>query len=163
LVPRSLIFSNSLLLSFWYSFFDEEGGTSPELNLFPSLGVDRLRDMVKAKKRVVVAVGRYKLPALKAALRGKLFNVLITDEAAAKELLNSESSLTFSTPIRSHDKKRERSVCVSEARPNRRISYEDEKQVSYQILPRISIFCRFIGIEKKYSGPLRYFLRTLKI
>jgi deoxyribonucleoside regulator len=73
-----------------YSFFNEEGGTSPAWNIFPSLGVDRLREMVKAEKKVVVAVGRYKLPALKAALRGKLFNVLITDEAAAKELLNSE-------------------------------------------------------------------------
>lgn len=72
-----------------YSFFDEEGGTSPEWNIFPSLGVDQLRKMVRAKKRVVVAVGRYKLPALKAALKGKLFNVLITDEMAAKELLGS--------------------------------------------------------------------------
>jgi deoxyribonucleoside regulator len=73
-----------------YSFFDEGGGTSPEWNVFPSLGVDRLREMVKAKKKVVVAVGRYKLPALRAALRGKLLNVLITDEVAAKELLTSE-------------------------------------------------------------------------
>jgi deoxyribonucleoside regulator len=72
-----------------YSFFNEEGGTSPDWNLFPSLGVDQLRQMIKAKKRVVVAVGRYKLPALKAALRGRLFNVLITDEVAASELLNS--------------------------------------------------------------------------
>ncbi len=34
--------------------------------------------------------GRYKLPALRAALRGRLFNGLITDEMAAKELLNSD-------------------------------------------------------------------------
>ena len=71
-----------------YSFFDEDGRTSPEWNIFPSIGVDRLREMVKAKKKVVVAVGRYKLPALKAAVRGRFFNVLITDEMAAKELLN---------------------------------------------------------------------------
>ena|SRR5215510_7869340 len=71
-----------------YSFFDGEGKTSPEWNIFPSLGVDRLREMVKAGKKVVVAVGRYKLPALKAAVRGRLFNVLITDEMAAKDLLN---------------------------------------------------------------------------
>jgi deoxyribonucleoside regulator len=73
-----------------YSFFNEEGGTSPEWNIFPSLGVDQLREMVKAKKKVVVAVGSYKLPALKAALKGRLFNTLITDEVAAKELLNSK-------------------------------------------------------------------------
>jgi len=72
-----------------YSFFDENGETSAEWNIIPSLGVDRLREMVKAKKEVVVVVGKYKLPALKAALRGKLFNVLITDEIAARELLNS--------------------------------------------------------------------------
>ncbi len=73
-----------------YSFFDEEGGTSPAWNVFPSLGVDELKKMVKVKKRIVVVVGRYKLPALKAALRGRLFNVLVTDEIAAKELLNTE-------------------------------------------------------------------------
>jgi DNA-binding transcriptional regulator LsrR (DeoR family) len=52
--------------------------------------VDRVKEMVKANKRVVVATGKYKLPSLKAALKGKLFNVLITDEMAARELLNSE-------------------------------------------------------------------------
>jgi DNA-binding transcriptional regulator LsrR (DeoR family) len=36
-----------------------------------------------------VAAGRYKLHSLRAALKGKLFNVLITDEMAARELLNS--------------------------------------------------------------------------
>ncbi|HEY8460218.1 MAG TPA: sugar-binding domain-containing protein [Blastocatellia bacterium] len=73
-----------------YSFFDENGETDPDWNIFPSLGVDRLKEMVKANKRVVVTTGRYKLPALKAAIKGKLFNVLITDEMAAGELLNSE-------------------------------------------------------------------------
>ncbi|HEX5081388.1 MAG TPA: sugar-binding domain-containing protein [Blastocatellia bacterium] len=33
-----------------------------------------------------MAAGRYKTEALRAALRGRLFNVLITDELAAKEL-----------------------------------------------------------------------------
>jgi deoxyribonucleoside regulator len=73
-----------------YSFFDERGQTAPDWNIFPSLGVDQTREMVKAKKQVVVAVGRYKLPALKAALKGRLFNVLITDEMAARDLLSSE-------------------------------------------------------------------------
>jgi DNA-binding transcriptional regulator LsrR (DeoR family) len=46
--------------------------------------------MVKAGKEVVVAAGRYKLASLKSAINGRLFNVLITDEMAAKELLTSE-------------------------------------------------------------------------
>jgi DNA-binding transcriptional regulator LsrR (DeoR family) len=46
--------------------------------------------MVKAQKTVVVAAGRYKTAALRAALRGRLFNVLITDEMAAKELLGGD-------------------------------------------------------------------------
>ena len=73
-----------------YSFFNEAGQTTLEWNVFPSLGVERVRGMVKSGKSVVVAAGKYKLPALRAALRGKLFNVLITDEAAAKELLDSD-------------------------------------------------------------------------
>jgi deoxyribonucleoside regulator len=73
-----------------YSFFDDNGRTTPDWNIFPSLGVDRVKEMVKANKRVVVATGKYKLPSLQAALKGKLFNVLITDEMAARELLNSE-------------------------------------------------------------------------
>lgn len=72
-----------------YSFFDEAGRTTPDWNVFPAIGVDRVKEMVKANKRVVVATGRYKLPSLKAALKGKLFNVLITDEVAARELLDS--------------------------------------------------------------------------
>jgi deoxyribonucleoside regulator len=72
-----------------YSFFDESGRTTPDWNIFPALGVDRVKEMVKANKRVVVAAGKYKLHALKAALKGKLFNVLITDEMAAKEMLNN--------------------------------------------------------------------------
>jgi deoxyribonucleoside regulator len=73
-----------------YSFFDERGQTAPDWNIFPALGVDQTREMVKAKKQVVVAVGKYKLPALAAALRGRLFNVLITDEIAAQALLRLE-------------------------------------------------------------------------
>jgi DNA-binding transcriptional regulator LsrR (DeoR family) len=73
-----------------YSFFDESGETTPEWNIFPALGRDRVKEMVKANKRVVITTGRYKLPSLKAALKGRLFNVLITDEMAARELLNSD-------------------------------------------------------------------------
>ena len=73
-----------------YSFFDGEGRTLPDWNVFPSLGAAQAQEMVRKGKKVVVAVGNYKLSALRAALRGRLFNVLITDERAARDLLASD-------------------------------------------------------------------------
>lgn len=73
-----------------YSFFNGEGRTIPDWNIFPSLGTEQVREMVRGGKNVVLAAGKYKLPALSAALKGRLFNVLITDEVAAKKLLDSE-------------------------------------------------------------------------
>jgi deoxyribonucleoside regulator len=73
-----------------YSFFDDEGRTTPDWNIFPSLGAEQAKAMVKEGKKVVVAIGKYKLLALRAALKGRLFNVLITDEMAARELLASD-------------------------------------------------------------------------
>jgi DNA-binding transcriptional regulator LsrR (DeoR family) len=70
-----------------YSFFDAQGATAPHWNVFPALGVDAVRDMVQAQKTVVIAAGKYKLAALRAALQGRLLNVLITDEQAAGALL----------------------------------------------------------------------------
>jgi DNA-binding transcriptional regulator LsrR (DeoR family) len=72
-----------------YSFFDAEGKTRPDWNIFPSLDTEQVRQMVQDGKQVVIAAGQYKLPALKAALKGRLLSVLITDESAAKDLLNS--------------------------------------------------------------------------
>lgn len=71
-----------------YSFFDANGATAPNWNIFPALGVDAVREMVEAKKTVVVAAENYKLPAIRAALKGRLLNVLITDEQAATALLS---------------------------------------------------------------------------
>lgn len=73
-----------------YSFFDAAGATSPHWNIFPALGVEAVQEMVSVQKTVVVAAGRYKLAALKAALQGRLFNVLITDEEAASVLLGKD-------------------------------------------------------------------------
>ena len=72
-----------------YSFFDAQGMTAPQWNVFPALGVEAVREMIAAHKTVVVAAGKYKLPALRAALQGRLLNVLITDEQAAQELLQA--------------------------------------------------------------------------
>ncbi|NOT60724.1 MAG: hypothetical protein HOP19_10940 [Acidobacteria bacterium] len=70
-----------------YSFFDANGSTAEQWNVFPALGVAAVQQMVVAQKTVVVAAGKYKLAALQAALRGRLLNVLITDEQAAAALL----------------------------------------------------------------------------
>lgn len=70
-----------------YSFFDANGATTEQWNVFPALGVEAVQSMVAAQKTVVVAAGKYKLAALQAALRGRLLNVLITDEQAATMLL----------------------------------------------------------------------------
>ena len=43
--------------------------------------------MVAERKPVIVTAGTYKLEAVRAALKGKLFNVLITDEHSARGLL----------------------------------------------------------------------------
>lgn len=72
-----------------YSFFDENGGSKPTWDVVASLGVEKLRTMsADSKKRVVLVVGGYKLQAIKAVLRGRLCNVLITDSLAAEAVLN---------------------------------------------------------------------------
>jgi deoxyribonucleoside regulator len=73
-----------------YSFFDVEGQTKPRWNPFLSLDVNMLQEMVadgRSERRVVVVVGQYKVNALRAALTGNLCNVVVTDDAAAQELL----------------------------------------------------------------------------
>ncbi|HEY4359732.1 MAG TPA: sugar-binding domain-containing protein [Bryobacteraceae bacterium] len=49
-------------------------------------GVAFYKKMVEDGKKVVVLAGPSRVAGLKAALRGKLFNVLITDEGTAREL-----------------------------------------------------------------------------
>jgi hypothetical protein len=74
-----------------YSFFNEKGETKPEWNFFLSLGVKHLKQIAAdPNKRVVVVVGGYKIAALKAVLRGKLCNVLITDAQAAETVLDEK-------------------------------------------------------------------------
>lgn len=73
-----------------YSFFNAEGRGTPRYDLAASLGTDALRTMSEdPTKNVVVVVGDYKMEALRAVLRGKLCNVLITDAWAAAKLLES--------------------------------------------------------------------------
>jgi len=72
-----------------YSFYDTDGQqTRPEWDPTPSIGVKGLQRLAAdPQKRVVVVVGGYKITSLRAALRGRLFNVLICDEITAEALL----------------------------------------------------------------------------
>jgi DNA-binding transcriptional regulator LsrR (DeoR family) len=78
-------------------FFDDNGNGSDEWQFFLTAGhysgrrgVDFYRDMVSTGKEVIVAAGMYKTRALLAALKGKLFNVWITDDKTAGEILASK-------------------------------------------------------------------------
>ena len=79
-----------------YCFFDADGrGDDDKWRFFPTAGdhdpkrrgVAFYRRMVEERKPVIVIEGSYKVPAIVAALKGRLFNVWITDEAAARQAL----------------------------------------------------------------------------
>jgi DNA-binding transcriptional regulator LsrR (DeoR family) len=75
--------------------FDAQGRSKDKWRFFLSAGhysahpgIEFFRDMAKKPdKRVIVAAGAFKVDALRAALRGQLFNALVTDSISAKELL----------------------------------------------------------------------------
>jgi deoxyribonucleoside regulator len=75
-----------------YSYFDEAGNTQKKWSFFLSLDVNLLRQMAQdiPNRQVVVIVGNYKRKALRAVLKGRLCNVLITDRIAAQSLLNED-------------------------------------------------------------------------
>jgi deoxyribonucleoside regulator len=74
-----------------YSFIDENGNTRDEWRLFLSLQAEQLRELAaNPSKRVVIIAGHKKERILKAALRGRLLNVLITDEITAATLLDAD-------------------------------------------------------------------------
>ena len=71
-----------------YNFFDQNGKGRPEWEYFLALGVEHLHSMVlNPKKHVVAVAGRHKTAAIRAALRGGLVSVLVTDEITARELI----------------------------------------------------------------------------
>ena len=47
-----------------------------------------MKDLAAKKHAIAVAGGREKLPGIRAALKGKWFNRLITDESVAEELID---------------------------------------------------------------------------
>jgi deoxyribonucleoside regulator len=89
-----------------YCPFDESGNTKPEWRFFMTAGhysffnrkkpehywgIDFYKRMVATPGKKVVAIGGpYHLRAIKIMLRAKICNVLITDEATAREIADSD-------------------------------------------------------------------------
>jgi DNA-binding transcriptional regulator LsrR (DeoR family) len=73
-----------------YSLFDKDGNQRPDHNFFLTVGVNHLKHMAAdyPQKRVVLIAGKFKEAALKAALRGRLCNALITTDSTAEMLLS---------------------------------------------------------------------------
>jgi DNA-binding transcriptional regulator LsrR (DeoR family) len=71
-----------------YAFFDQSGQSDPDCDFFLGLSLDDLRLMAQSPdKRVVLVAGKYKGDCVRAALRGGLCSVLITDHRTAEHIL----------------------------------------------------------------------------
>lgn len=72
-----------------YAFFDKEGKPSRKWNYFLTTEIERVREMANnyPDEKVVMMAGKFKIEGLKAALKGNLCNVLITDETSARQLI----------------------------------------------------------------------------
>lgn len=72
--------------------FDANGDSHDDWSWFLNAGypdaIGFYRRLVDQKQKVVVVAEQQSDPALRAALKGRLFNVLITDEATAYSLLS---------------------------------------------------------------------------
>jgi deoxyribonucleoside regulator len=70
-----------------------------------AVSADRLREMTRQYGKLVIAVagGCYKLEAIRGALRGKLCNVLITDEGVAQGLVRESRSHNATAGRREED------------------------------------------------------------
>lgn len=69
-----------------YHFFNEQGHFSMH-DISDRLVGASIEDLLTVPVRAAIAYGGNKIPAIKAALVGKLVNILLTDEDTAKELL----------------------------------------------------------------------------
>jgi DNA-binding transcriptional regulator LsrR (DeoR family) len=74
------------------AYYDENGQGNRNWNFFIGAGypdgAEFYRKMAAdPDKRVIVVAGPHKLPGIRAALRGRLFNVLITETNSARDLL----------------------------------------------------------------------------
>ncbi len=78
-------------------FFDADGNARDDCQFFLTAGhytghrgVEFYRNMCRVGKQVIVIAGTYKVPAILAAIKGKLFNVWITDEETARNILTAK-------------------------------------------------------------------------
>ncbi|SFD41756.1 deoxyribonucleoside regulator [Clostridium uliginosum] len=69
-----------------FTFFDDNGEICNEkiYNRTIAISLDTLKEK---EKSILVAGGEHKVKAIKGALKGKIANVLITDQYTAKRLL----------------------------------------------------------------------------
>lgn len=67
-------------------FFDDEGNICSEEINSRTVGID-LPDLRKKEKAILVAGGQRKVEAIRASLRGKYANILVTDQFTAQALL----------------------------------------------------------------------------
>jgi DNA-binding transcriptional regulator LsrR (DeoR family) len=79
---------------FAYCLVDGDGKPNPEWNFFilaghysKHPGIDFYRHMVDSGKKVVTMAGPYKIAAIVACLKARAFNVWITDEDSAQQVL----------------------------------------------------------------------------
>lgn len=79
-----------------YCFFDRHGNSQKKWQFFLTAGhyshrpgVEFYKRMVATGKKVVAFGGPYKLDAIKIALRAKMFNVWITDEHTARQVVEA--------------------------------------------------------------------------
>lgn len=94
-VPPDKLAEEGAIGDLGYSFFDANGKGKTTWRFFltagyfePRLnGVEFYRQMVRDGKKVVVLAGTYKTRAIFTGLKAKLFNVLITDQDAARNVL----------------------------------------------------------------------------
>ena len=80
-----------------YCLIDANGESNDDWRFFPSIGdyshykgVKYYRHMVQRKKPVVAIAGPFRLDPIKAALRGKLINILITDDVTAQQIAEGD-------------------------------------------------------------------------
>jgi DNA-binding transcriptional regulator LsrR (DeoR family) len=86
-IRKSWLISQGIVGDICYTPIDNKGEGRAEWQFFPAIGPDDLRRMAASRgKRVVLTAGAYSTQGVRAALAGRLCNVLIIDETEAVKL-----------------------------------------------------------------------------
>jgi DNA-binding transcriptional regulator LsrR (DeoR family) len=87
-IEEQWLADQGMLADINYAFFDADGNTRRNWSFFVGIGIDEMKHMASDPNRTVALTGgHHKKQALEAALRGRLCNVLITDDLAARYLI----------------------------------------------------------------------------